>query len=113
MTLPFLRVYIAGPLTKGHRPANVRDAIDAAERIALRGHIPFIPHLFDIWEIIHPHNYEFWMRQDMSWLALCDVLVRLPGDSPGADREVEAAIQSGIPVFYGIQEFMESKYWSN
>lgn len=105
-------IYIAAPLTKGHRIANIRAAIDAAERIAVRGHQVYIPHLYDLWELIHPHNYEFWMEQDFRWIVKCDILVRLPGESLGADREVEFATKRNMPVFHGLEAFMNSSYWA-
>jgi hypothetical protein len=36
-------------------------------------------------------------------LARCDALLRLPGESPGADREVKRARELWIPV-YGLLE---------
>jgi hypothetical protein len=41
---------------------------------------------------------------DLNWLAKCDAVLRLPGASSGADREVEYAQKLGIPVFYSIEE---------
>jgi len=38
------------------------------------------------------------MRSDLAWLEKCDVLIRLPVHSPGADREVRKARQLWIPV---------------
>jgi hypothetical protein len=110
-------VYIAGPLTKGHRTENIRKSIDAAERIASRGHIVFVPHLWDFWELCYPgHSYEFWIQMDFQWLRKCDILVRIPGPSEGADREESLARQLGKQVFGsvlsdGVLEFMQSKIW--
>jgi len=33
--------------------------------------------------------------------------MRLPGESPGADREVALAAELGIPVFYSVEELVE------
>jgi len=109
-------VYIAAPLTKGDRPKNLNRAIDAGERIANRGHVVFIPHLFDLWHLIHPHEYNFWMRQDLAWLRKCEVLVRLHGFSEGADKEEGLARQWGLAVYGsattdGLNEFMNSQHW--
>lgn len=93
------RVYIAGPYTQGDVAQNVRAAVMAADRIASLGGVPFCPHLTHLWHIISPHAYEFWLRQDLAWLAACDALVRLPGPSAGADGEVAAARWRGLPVF--------------
>lgn len=37
-------------------------------------------------------------------LERCDAVLRLPGESPGADREVHYAISLGKPVYYGLEE---------
>ena len=42
-----------------------------------------------------------WMPDFLLWLASCDELVRLPGESAGADREVSEARRLGIPVVFG------------
>lgn len=93
-----LRVYVAGPYTGGDVAWNVARAMDVADQLLSAGLAPFCPHLSHFLHLHHPHGYETWMALDMAWLAACDVLVRLPGDSPGADREVAEAEQLGIPV---------------
>jgi hypothetical protein len=42
------------------------------------------------------------MRMDFDWLRACDVLLRLPGESSGADREAALAREFGIAVFEGF-----------
>jgi hypothetical protein len=101
-----VRVYIAGPYT-GDEEKNVNEAIAFGEVVANRGFIPFIPHLNHYWDKQYVHDYEFWMNQDLQWLAMCDVLLRMPGQSSGADREVAAAILSGKPVAYSLQELKD------
>ena len=63
------------------------------------GWAPYIPHLSFYWHTLYPHDYEVWMKLDLSWIERCDVLLRLPGLSKGADREVEHAIKLGVPVY--------------
>jgi hypothetical protein len=94
-----LRIYVAGPYTGGDPAVNVKNAIDAGNAIANLGHIPFIPHLTHFWHMFHPHEYEFWLQQDLEWLKVCDAILRLPGESGGADKEVAFAEQNGIPVY--------------
>jgi len=105
-------IYVAGPLTKGPRPENIHNALKAGERIRNRGHIPFVPHLYELWDIVSPQDYEFWMEMDFKWLEKCDALVRLPGESSGADREVQRAYELNIPVFYGMEDLTSSKIWA-
>ena len=101
------RVYIAGPFTKGNTGINVRNAISAGNRLAERGMVPFIPHLTHFWHLVYPNEYEFWMSWCLSWVPKCDAVLRLPGDSNGADREVALAETCGIPVFYDEEELYQ------
>ena len=102
-----MRVYVAGPYTKGDVEANVRAAIAAGDQLANAGHVPFIPHLTHYWDALHPHPWTFWMDQDFVWLRQCEALVRLPGASKGADMEVADAVKVGIPVFLSVEAFLE------
>lgn len=100
------RVYVAGPIgAKAGREARIRAAIDVAERIRRLGLFPFVPHFFHYWESIYPHQYECFMRLDLVWLKQCEALYRMPGHSPGADREVKfAETEIKIPVFRDLKE---------
>jgi hypothetical protein len=92
-------VYVAGPISKGDMFLNVREGILTAERLRDAGLFPFCPHLSGLWQMVHPVGYEAWMTLDFAWIARCDALLRMPGESPGADREVAHARKLGIPVF--------------
>ena len=100
-------VYVAGPYTLGDVAVNVRAAIDAGNRIMDAGHIPFVPHLTHFWHIVHPRPYEDWLAYDNHFVPLCQALVRLPGDSKGADAEVALARGLLIPVFYSVESFLD------
>jgi hypothetical protein len=97
-------IYIAGPYSGGDTVINVRTAILMAEGLMMLGLIPYIPHLTMFWHLITPHNYDFWLKYDLNWLDKCDGLLRLSGESSGADKEVEYAQARGIPVYYSIEE---------
>lgn len=97
------RVYIAGPYTLGDKEANVRASIDAATVLLDSGFAPYVPHLTHYWDAVHPRHYATWIALDMQWLTCCDVLLRLPGPSEGADGEVAAAGALGIPVRYSAE----------
>jgi len=58
------------------------------------------------WHMLIPHEYQFWTALDMEWVRRCDAVLRLPGDSRGADAEVKLAKECGIPVFYSINELL-------
>lgn len=91
-------VYIAGPLTQGHQMNNIREALAYYNVLIESGYAPICPHLAFFSQIMEDHDYEEWMDVDFALISKSDVLLRIPGDSPGADREVEFALERGIPV---------------
>ena len=103
-------VYIAGPYTLGNQADNVRLAVQAAERLIALGFEAYVPHLTHLWHLISPHEWSFWMHRDLYWLARCDCVIRLPGESVGADVEVQEARSIGMPVFESIAEVLAA--WS-
>jgi len=101
------RVYIAGPYTKGDVAVNVRRAFEAANRLADSGFAPFVPHSTHFWHMIFPRPYEFWLELDKQFLPFCNVVLRLPGESNGADGEIRLAQELKIPVFTSIESLIE------
>ena len=99
-----MKVYIAGPYS-GNHAAGVRNALRVADALRDLGHTPFVPHLTHFWDLLHPREYEDWLDYDLEWLEECDLLLRLPGTSGGADREVTRAYQLKIPVVWGMALF--------
>jgi hypothetical protein len=97
-----MRIYIAAPYTKGDQVLNMRAAIDAAEALVAKGHTPFIPHLSAFWHLVAPHPVGFWYAYDLEWLSVCDAVLRLRGESIGADAEVITAKRMGKVVFTDI-----------
>jgi hypothetical protein len=105
------RIYVAGPYTNGDVAVNVRNAYEAATRLADLGFAPFVPHATHFWHLLFPRPYEFWLELDNEFLPCCAAVLRLPGPSNGADKEVQLAERLGIPVFHEISrlaEFFES-----
>lgn len=99
-----LKVYIAGPYTKGDIGLNVKNAMSIAEGCFKRGFVPFIPHLAHFQHIAYPRSYDHWLNYVMEWLKVCDFVLRIPGESAGADKEVELASQLKIPIVYSIED---------
>ena len=97
MTIKY--VYVAGPLTKGDVGANIREAMHVAAFMLKEGFAPFLPHASFFWDMVEPAQYERWLAYDFAWIERCDALLRLPGESPGGDREVEHAKEHGVIVF--------------
>lgn len=118
------RVYIAGPVSKGDLASNIQLASYAFERLALAGLSPFCPH----WSCFAGHVHVTpggrsvyaladplpnallhtdWMRIDLAWVSCADAVLRLPGESTGADQETAYAEMHGIPVFTDERALIE------
>lgn len=104
-----LKVYIAGPYSKGDQALNVKKAMDMAEECLRYEMVPFVPHLTHFQHMQHPRDYEEWLAYDIEWLKVCDCLLRIPGESSGADKEVEVAELLDIPVFTNMYHLIEFK----
>jgi hypothetical protein len=91
---------------------NVKKQIDVADDLISLGFIPFVPLLYHFQHMVHPRSYEEWVKIDLEWVTVCNCLLRLPGESKGADGEVEQAKEIGIPVFYEINDLI-SYYCEN
>jgi len=102
-------VYVAGPYSKGDVSQNVRKAIDAAETLSEEGYIPLLPHLNHLWHMFYCHSYEYWLAYDRHFINFCDCILRIPGESAGADDEVQYAQLLGLPVFFDVDAL--NKYY--
>jgi hypothetical protein len=100
-----LRVYVSGPYSADPE-RSIQAAIRAADQLLTAGHAPLVPHLKHPWITTTDHSYEAWLGVDLAWLQVADAVLRLPGHSPGADRETAVAHQLGIPVHHNIQDLL-------
>ena len=102
-------VYISCPYTKGDVAVNVRNSIFAQDEVIEAGHLPFNPLMSHFHHMLVPHNYEYWMDIDLEWVKKSDIVIRLPGESSGADRECALAKELGIQVLeLEIEEIYEA-----
>lgn len=104
-------VFISGPYSvyksrlhnfketgKHAETANTNIAMGFATLVMRQGGIPFIPHLTHFWHLQHPRDWEEWLVYDSYWLAHCDCLVRIEGESRGADAECTLAQEMGLRI---------------
>lgn len=114
MTTPLL-ILIAGPYRSGtgDDPALIARNLEILERAAAPihrlGHVPMIgewvalPTLRGMDETDATEGdvmYETAHRL----LQHCDAVLRLPGDSAGADMDVKIALERGLPVYRALEE---------
>jgi len=97
-----LVVYIAAPYTKPDPMVNMRNAMLMWKELWDAGYLPICPHWSGLQHFLTPMNYEEWMEYDCGLVKMCDAILRLPGESSGADREEGSAKGIGIPVYYGL-----------
>lgn len=102
-----IKVYIASPYSTGDQAINVRRQIDAANELMNAGFLPFTPLLTHFQHMVHPRSYEEWLDYDLEWLKVCNAVLRLDGQSNGADIEVKTATKHQIPVFFSIDHLKE------
>jgi hypothetical protein len=91
-------VYIAGAYQYPDPVINTRIAIDAWETLFQAGWIPIVPHISLFVHLVHPHPVEDWYAYDLALLERCDILLRIPSESPGAEVECQRAKELGMPV---------------
>lgn len=101
-------VYVAGPYKIGDRDENTRRAVAVGVWFADRGCAVFIPHLFHHANKDWPRSEDYWLAQDLYWLAHCSATVRLPGSSNGSDIETrESEIAGRALVFLAEQDVQD------
>ncbi len=104
-----MHVYIAAPYSIGNVQTNIQRAVAAGNQVAEYGHIPFIPHTHTHeWDELCKHPPEFWYEQDMDFVRTwADAVIRLSGNSAGADLEVTEARRLGKPIYYSVLDFLQ------
>lgn len=103
---PGLVVYVAGPYgdekPEHVRKANLEMAVETGREVMKRGHVPVIPHL-NIASLTHK-NRKLGLACSMAVMMKCDVVLRIPGLSEGADEEVRRARKMGKTVIISTLE---------
>lgn len=100
------RVYIAGPIANGHTAnprtvyKNVRNAERFYEELIKAGWTPILPHLsYHAWvNFENDVHWPRWIELDLDLLDIVCAIVRIPGESIGADMEIQYAVEKNIHV---------------
>ena len=111
-------ILIAGPYRSGtgDDPILLRQNLDRLEAAAWplfrAGHLPMIgewvalPVLASagVTDVAHPLAADVMYPTAERLLARCDAVLRLPGESRGADQDVAIARERGLPVYTSLAE---------
>jgi len=103
-----IRVYIASPYSAGDQEENVKRAMGVFDQLVHYGFAPYAPLLSRYQHKYYPLPYEKWLELDIEWLRACHILLRLPGESEGADRECRAMKKMNKPVIYTPIDILSS-----
>jgi hypothetical protein len=99
-------VYIAGPYTS-NPVLNTRQATRTGLDLWRTGlAVPYVPHWSIVADLIQPMRHDRWLAYSCDVILHCDALLRLPGDSPGADIEVTFAAEHRIPQYSDIESLL-------
>jgi hypothetical protein len=112
-------ILIAGPYRSGTNDdpqlmaRNLAKLEEAAWPIFRAGHIPMIGEWVALPVLssagaadgpLDPLAAEVMYPTAQRLLQHCDAVLRLPGDSTGADQDVRIARERGIPVYHALEE---------
>jgi hypothetical protein len=102
-------IYIASPYTLGDVAVNVKVSMDATNQLIDKGFYPFCPLLSHFLHMANPQPYKVWIEYTIAWMEKCEAIIRLSGESAGADLEEARAREIGLPVYRSVEEFF--KHW--
>ena len=108
-----LKIYLSGPISCPRTPEgwkyNFQQAIDAQVTLMNRGFAVFNPMLtMALGGGCEPNpcdiTHEAFIENDLAWVECADAVLRLPGESVGAEIECDHARRWGIPVYDSIAD---------
>ena len=113
-----LLILIAGPYRSGTNddPARLAANLRALEAAALplwrAGHLPLIGEWVALpiiaqaggTHVADAVHQDFLYPVARRLMARCDAVLRLPGESKGADEDVRLARERGLPVYHHVDE---------
>lgn len=102
-----LKVFISSPYTIGDKEINVQNSLAIADTLMDMGTTPFAPLLTHYQGLSFARKEQDWIDWDIEWLLLCDIVLRLPGKSVGADAEVKIALENDILVLYSLEDLQK------
>lgn len=102
------RVYISGPISRGDQEHNFNQSIVAQRELIRLGFSPLNPMLTMKFPGHESISHQEWIDCDLPWVEMSNAVLRLPGESIGADMETDHAKKLGIPVFESIESLVRN-----
>jgi hypothetical protein len=113
-------ILIAGPYRSGtdddpaRMAANLTRLEEAAWPVFAAGHIPMIGEWVALpvlqaagATVFDPLSEQVMYPTAQRLLQRCDAVLRLPGESRGADQDVAIARERGLPVFHRLEDLLQ------
>jgi len=117
MSSESLMILVAGPYRSGTgndpglMAANLSRLEEAAWPLFAAGHVPMIGEWVALpvlrsagADVSDPLANEVMYPTAQRLLQHCDAVLRLPGESTGADQDVAIARKRGLPVYYRLED---------
>lgn len=118
------RIYVASAISLGRLTDNLHAAHKAGIALLKAGFAPMVPHGSTFWgnrltgindrtgiqvafvpeKFAHDIPHAVWLEICLPWVKAADGVLRLPGESKGADQEVAFANEHCVPVFGSVEE---------
>jgi hypothetical protein len=91
-------IYLAGPMSRGDTQAHVDRAVAVYGHLIARGYSVICPQLSHYAEQKHGIKMSHcdWLAMDLELVKRCDFVLRLYGESEGADQEMQCAYENNI-----------------
>lgn len=99
-------VYISGPITKGNKNHNIFQAMEAHQRLLLLRFSVIDPMPSMLYPFNNEIEHQAWLENDLPHVRVASAVLRLPGESLGAEMECLYAEQCGVPIYHSIEELL-------
>lgn len=111
-------ILIAGPVRSGtnNRPELIEANLDNMAQVALsiyrKGHVPVVGEWLALPvakaagsnEIGDPISEEYLYPVAHRLISRCDAILRMPGESRGADLDIEEGKKLGLTIYYSLED---------
>lgn len=114
------RVYVAGAMSSDNILGvlgNISEGVKYGALLLKEGFAPFVPHLDVAFRLQQGKDYnvpmEYYYNYTMEWLKVSQYVLVVPGweESVGTRKEIEMAESLDIPVYYSLEELLNTKLY--